>query len=130
MLIFIFIPGWSTASDDYRFITAKDLNDRINSENSPTIIDICTVEQYTAGHIKGAIETNAYPVKTDAEKAKLAEQLPMLKSSEDAVVIVCPRGAGGAKRTYDFYKSFGIDENRLYILENGMDGWPFESENK
>jgi rhodanese-related sulfurtransferase len=94
------------------------------------IIDICTVEQFAQGHIKGSIETNAYPVKTVEEKARLAEHLDTLKASTDDVVIVCPRGGGGAKNTFDFYKDNGIAASRLLILKKGMDKWPFDTESK
>lgn len=94
------------------------------------IINICPVEQFAKGHIKGSLETNAYPVKTKEEKARLAEYLPKIKASTDDVVIVCPRGGGGAKRTFDFYKSSGIEEKRLLILEKGMNKWPYETEKK
>ncbi len=92
------------------------------------IIDICSAEQFAKGHIKGSIETNAYPVKTDAEKAQLAEHLPTITSSTDDIIVVCPKGGGGAKRAVDYYKSEGIDANRLLILEKGMNGWPYETE--
>jgi hypothetical protein len=42
------------------------------------------------------------------------------------VVIICPRGKSGASNTYDYIKSKGIPENRLYILEGGIAGWPYK----
>ena len=38
-------------------------------------------------------------------------------------MIVCPRGAGGAKRTYDHLLQQGIAAERLLILEKGQEGW-------
>jgi rhodanese-related sulfurtransferase len=121
---------WADASGDYNFISADALKARIDAKSPVTIVDICPVKQFAAGHIKGAKETNAYPVKTQAEKDKLAKLLPGIKASGDDVVIICPRGAGGAKRAYDFYKAQGVKENRLMILEKGMNGWPYEAEKK
>jgi len=92
------------------------------------LVDICPADQFAAGHIKGAIETNAYPVKTDEEKALLAKQLPKIQGSTADVIILCPKGGGGAKNTFDFYKSKGVDTKRLMILENGVSGWPYEKE--
>jgi hypothetical protein len=37
---------------------------------------------------------------------------------------------GGAKNTFDFYKSNGVEEKRLLILEKGMDKWLYEEKNK
>jgi rhodanese-related sulfurtransferase len=118
------------ASGDYKFISADALKARIDAELPVTIVDICPVAQFAAGHIKGAIETNAYPVKTQAERDKLAKLLPGIKASGNDVVIICPRGAGGAERTYDFYKAQGVKEDRLMILEKGMNGWPYDAEKK
>lgn len=123
-------PGWAHASGGYKYITAKDLNARIGAGSPMIIVDICPAEQFAKGHVKGSIETNAYPVKTDAERARLAVLLPKIQSTSADVVIVCPRGGGGAKRTVDYYKSKGVDENRLLILEKGMNGWPYETEKK
>ncbi len=117
--------AWADAAGDYNFISAQTLQKRIQENSPPIIIDICPAEQFAQGHIDGSIETNAYPVKTEAEKARLAEHLTKIKASPDQVVIVCPRGAGGAKRTYEFYKANGVENSRLLILEKGMNGWPY-----
>ncbi|HZV82966.1 MAG TPA: rhodanese-like domain-containing protein, partial [Geobacteraceae bacterium] len=78
-------------------------------------------------HFKGAIETNAYPVKSDESRQRLDKTIPLLTASANPVVIVCPRGGGGAKATYDYLKSRGIEEKRLLILEGGMQGWPHKN---
>ena len=122
--------GWAASSDSYNFIAPKNLKSRIDANSSISIIDICPIEQFAKGHIKGSIETNAYPMKTKEEKARLAEYLPKIKVSSDDVVIVCPRGGGGAKRAFDFYNANGVEKSRLLILEKGMDGWPYETEKK
>jgi len=121
---------WADASEDYNYISAAALKARIDTKTPVTIVDICPVAQYAAGHIQGSLETNAYPVKTQAEKEKLAKLLPGIKASSDDIVIICPRGAGGAKRAYDFYKAQGIEKHRLLILEKGMNGWPYDAEKK
>jgi thiosulfate/3-mercaptopyruvate sulfurtransferase len=41
------------------------------------------------------------------------------------VVIVCPRGGGGAKRAYDHLAGQGVTGGRLFILEQGQQGWPY-----
>jgi rhodanese-related sulfurtransferase len=129
-LFFIAALTWDAAAKDYHFIGADALNSRLQASSSMIIIDICEADQFAKGHIKGAIETNAYPVKTDDQESRLAEHLNEIKSSSDDVIIVCPRGAGGAKRTYDFYQENGVAEKRLLILEKGQNGWPYETEKK
>ncbi len=121
--------GWA-ATAGYNYIKAEELQKRITAKSPMMIVDICPVEQFATGHIKGSIETNAYPVKTDEEKAKLAKLLPKIKASSEDIVIVCPRGGGGATNTVDYYKANGVQEKRMLILEKGMDKWPYEKEKK
>ena len=122
--------AWGDLFSDYHFISAAELHGRLESKSPMVLVDICVVEQYAKGHIKGAIETNAYPVETDEQRQSLAKVLPKIQASKDDVVIICPRGGGGAKRAYEYYKTQGVDDKRLLILENGMDKWPYESEGK
>jgi rhodanese-related sulfurtransferase len=114
----------------YNFITAANLKKRLDQGPTVILIDIQPAEQFAKGHIAGSIETNAYPVKTEEEKARLEKGMTKIVTSSDEVIIVCPKGGGGAKNTYDFYKSKGIAEKRLLILENGINGWPYAKENK
>lgn len=119
--------AWANSPGGYRYITAKDLKDRLDADSSMIIIDVCPAQQFAKRHIKGSIETNAYPVKTDAEKAKLKQLLPKIKSSTEDIIIVCPMGGNGAKNTVDYYKSVGVDEKRMLILERGIYNWPYET---
>ncbi|MBU1566383.1 MAG: rhodanese-like domain-containing protein [Proteobacteria bacterium] len=122
--------AWGDLIGGYQYISAPQLQDRLKSKSPIILVDICVVEQFAKGHIPGSIETNAYPVETDEQRQSLAKVLPKILASADDVVIVCPRGGGGAKKTFDFYKSQGVDEKRLLILEKGMDNWPYATEVK
>ncbi len=122
--------AWGELLGGYQYISADQLQERLKSKSPMILVDICVVEQFAKAHIPGSIETNAYPVETDAQWQSLAKALPKIQASTDDVVIVCPRGGGGAKKTFDFYKSQGVDEKRLLILEKGMDKWPYETEAK
>jgi thiosulfate/3-mercaptopyruvate sulfurtransferase len=51
--------------------------------------------------------------------------MTQLLSNPDPVVIICPRGAGGAKRAYDHLARQGVADERLFILEQGQQGWPY-----
>ena len=130
LMILVVGSGGAASSGGYHFISAEDLQKRIKNGDSMILIDICPVEQFAKGHIKDSIETNAYPVEKESERESLAKYLPKIKSSSDDVIIVCPAGGGGAKRTFDFYKSNGVEEKRLLILEKGMKAWPYETEKK
>lgn len=122
--------SWAASADGYNYISAADLQKRHQSKSPMILLDICPVEQFAKGHIPGSIETNAYPVDTDEQRERLAKVLPQIQASKDDVIILCPRGGGGAKKTFDFYKSKGVDAKRMLILEKGMDAWPYETEKK
>ncbi len=122
--------SWAASAGGYNYISPADLQKRLQSKSPMILLDICPVEQFAKGHIPGSIETNAYPVDTDEQRARLAKVLPQIQASKDDIIILCPRGGGGAKKTVDFYKSKGVEEKRLIILEKGMDAWPYETEKK
>ncbi|PLX42767.1 MAG: hypothetical protein C0608_01500 [Deltaproteobacteria bacterium] len=126
---FAFIATSSLAGD-YNYIEPADVSSRVDMGKEQVIVDICEPAQFAEGHVPGSIETNAYPVKSDEDRAKLDKVLPVIEKSEADVVVVCPRGKGGAKRAYDYLKERGVDESRLKILIGGMDGYPYRTESK
>ena len=94
--------------------------------NTPMLlVDIQVKPEFKQHHLPGAIATYAYPVKSDSDRAKLEATLPELKDSNNPVIVICPRGGGGAKRAYTYLKEQGVDEKRLFILEKGQQGWPY-----
>ncbi len=108
---------------DYRYISAADLEARLKADLPTHLVDIQVEEEFNQHHVKGAIPTYAYPVKSETDQAKVAAVLEKLQGDSAPVVIVCPRGAGGATRTYDYLLSRGIAAERLLILEKGQGGW-------
>jgi rhodanese-related sulfurtransferase len=110
---------------DFKYYTADQLKQAIEKKTPLKIVDIQVEAEYKAHHIQGVIPTYAYPVKTDEEKAKLAKVLPELKASQDPIVVVCPKGGGGAKNTIQYFADQGIAESRLLILEKGQAEWPY-----
>ena len=110
----------------YNYLAPEELKTRIESGDQQCILDIQVQEEYTEHHIKGAVPTYAYPVKTEAEKNRIEAEVAKLAEDEDPIIIVCPRGGGGAERTYDYLLNKGIEPHRLYILEKGQGGWPYE----
>jgi rhodanese-related sulfurtransferase len=132
-----FLAGFFTAAmlqsalmaglfSSYNYISPEETAKLIRETPSQVaLVDIQVKEGFTKEHLKGALATYAYPVKTDAEKARLAELLPSFKAGQK-IVIVCPRGGGGAKRAYDFYVEKGVSKEQLLILTKGQEGWPRE----
>jgi rhodanese-related sulfurtransferase len=109
----------------YNYVKPEVFKGWLESGKEVVIVDIQVPAEYAKRHFKGAIETNAYPVKSDEERVRLDKTLERIKATTAEVVIICPRGGGGAKNTYDYLKAKGVDEKRLLILEKGMEGWTF-----
>jgi rhodanese-related sulfurtransferase len=109
---------------DYNFVETQEFKSWLENDRDMVIVDIQVPEEFTKSHFPGAMETNAYPVKSDEERIRLDQTLTEINATTAAVVIVCPRGGGGAQRTYDYLKQQGVAEERLFILAKGMEGWP------
>ena len=123
--ICVYAAPMAASERSYNYITPEDLKGRIHSGAPMQVLDIQVEEEFSRHHIKGSLPTYAYPVKSDADRAKLDAVYDRLASTSDPVVIVCPRGGGGAKRTYDHLADRGIPEDRMLILEKGQGGWPY-----
>ncbi|SFB31275.1 rhodanese-like domain-containing protein [Clostridium frigidicarnis] len=116
----------STEQKEFKYYTAEETKKAIEEKKDIILLDIQVEDEFKAHHLNGVIPTYAYPVKSDEDKAKLEKVLPDLKKSTSPIIIVCPGGAGGAERTFAYLSEKGIDKDRLYILEKGQKGWPYE----
>jgi rhodanese-related sulfurtransferase len=111
---------------DYHYVAPADFKQWLESRKAMKIVDIQVPAEFQKQHIKGSIQTNAFPVKSTEDKQKLDKLIPQLAASQEDIVVVCPRGRGGAKNTYDYLKEKGIPEKRLFILTDGIQGWPYK----
>lgn len=116
----------SSEQKEFKYYTAEQTKKAIEEKKDIILIDIQVEDDFKAHHIKGVVPTYAYPVKSDEDKAKLEKVLPDLQKSKAPIVIVCPGGAGGAEKTFAYLSEKGIDKDRLFILEKGQKGWPYE----
>ncbi|QOX79055.1 rhodanese-like domain-containing protein [Trichlorobacter lovleyi] len=108
------------------YIEPQELKELLDKKTPVILVDIQPAADFEKQHIPGSIETNAFPAKTDEEKARLDKVLARIKSSKDLVVVVCPRGKSGAKNSYNYLESKGVSEDRMQILEGGIAEWPFK----
>lgn len=111
----------------YNYISPEELKTRLQSGAQQCILDIQVQNEFSEHHIKGAVATYAYPVKSEADRNRIEKEMARLQADEEPIIIVCPRGEGGARRAYDYLLEKGINEDRLYILEKGQGGWPYEN---
>lgn len=114
------------AEVSYQYYSAEEVKSMVEKKEDMILLDIQVEEEFNEHHIEGAVATYAYPVKTDEDRAKLDAVLPDLESSKAPIVVICPGGAGGATRTIDYLTTKGIDPARLFILEKGQGGWPYD----
>jgi len=124
VLVFVGCGGKVEQKAQYNYISAEETAKLIRENPSKVVlVDIQEKDDFEEEHLKGAIETNAYPVKTDEERARLAALLPNIKDDQK-VVVICPRGGGGANRAYDFLLKSGVKKENLVTLTDGQYGWP------
>ncbi len=123
-LLFIFVSTYAQGKD-YRFISPLNFKKLIESGQKVHLIDLQKEEDFAKKHIKGSIETYAYPVKSDEDKQKLDAIIEKIKKDNLDIIIICPRGGNAAKNAYDYMLSKGITEDRLYILEGGIKEFPY-----
>lgn len=128
MLLVLLIIGCATTAiaGSYSYVDQDQFKQWLGYKKKMAIVDIQLPAEFQKHHFKGALETGAFPVKSVEDKEKLDKVMPRLLESQNDVVVVCPRGGGGAKNTYDYLKEKGISEKRIFILEKGMQGWPYQ----
>ncbi|MBI9112625.1 rhodanese-like domain-containing protein [Maridesulfovibrio ferrireducens] len=130
LMILILASSAFAMKDQYNYMNGDSLQNALDQSAAIAIVDIQVADQFKAHHIKGAIQTCAYPVKSSSDKAKLDAPILDLKTGTQPVVVICPRGQGGAERTVDYLNANGIPSYRLFILTDGQDGWKHAVESK
>lgn len=114
-------------ADEYNFIKAEELKKIIESGKRVHLIDVQKESDFERKHIKNSIKTDAYPVKSEEDKKKLESVIEKVKKDNLDIIIICQRGSVTGKNTYDYMKSRGIEERRLFILEGGITGFPYDN---
>lgn len=116
----------SALATDYQFVSAQKARELIVGNVPLAIVDVQREVSFKKRHIQGAEGTYAYPVVSETDRQKLDGVIKKVKHGKQTVVVVCPVGAGPAKRAVDCMVKAGIDPARLYILEHGQGGWPYK----
>ena len=127
MLLLVFGSTATVMAGGYNYVVPDQFRQWLEKGKDMTLVDIQVPAEFTQHHFKAALETGAYPVKSAADKQKLDAVITGLSATQNDVVIVCPRGGGGAKNTFDYLKEKGISEKRIFILKEGMQGWPYKA---
>ncbi|AGF77519.1 Rhodanese-related sulfurtransferase [Desulfocapsa sulfexigens DSM 10523] len=124
-MLFIFLLNVAAIFDSYNFLTADEFKAWLEADKEMIIVDIQVKDEFASHHFPGSIETNAFPVKTEAQKNLILPAVEAYKKTGHDVVVICPRGGGGAKSCYSYMKSQGVPEEKLTILKGGVAKWPY-----
>jgi rhodanese-related sulfurtransferase len=122
LVVLLLAPHAALAAN---YVKADTFKEWLTSNRKVVIVDIQAADDFGDHHFKGAIETNAFPAKSDDERKRLDKTLSVIQNSKGEVVIICPKGKGGALNSYDYLKSRGVPEERLFVLEGGIEDWPY-----
>jgi rhodanese-related sulfurtransferase len=118
----------ATSAFAQNFVSQEDFKRWLDSGKPIIIVDIRPSADYKEKHFKGSLETDAYPADTEDAEKKLDSVLPTIMESQDDVIIIRPpakRGRISAIRAYNYFSKKGVPESRLYILEGGIETWPY-----
>lgn len=126
LLAFVCLFNLAAVFESFNYIEPDTFKEWLETKKPVIIVDIQVQDEFAAHHFPGSIETNAYPVKTEAEKKSIDPAVAAYKQTGNEVVVVCPRGGGGAKRCYTYLKEQGVPEEKLLILKGGVEKWPYK----
>ena len=124
--LLFFMLTTTVLAGSYNYVGQEEFKNWLDTGKEVIIVDIQVADQFQKHHFKNSMETNAFPVKTDEQRAKIDPAVSAYSKSSKQVVVVCPRGGGGAKRCYDYLKSRGVAEKDLVILKGGVEKWPYK----
>lgn len=111
---------------DWQYITAEDTKAAIEDKKAHQIIDIQPEKDFTKGHLPESISVPAYPVDTPELEKLVTDAGSEFSDGNDPIYVVCPGGGSGAKRTVSIMQEKGIAPERLFIIEKGAKGWPYD----
>ncbi len=111
--------------EKFNYLEPDQFKEWLDTNKPVIIVDIQVKDEFTAHHFQNSIETNAFPVKTDSDLQSIDPAITLFKRTGHDVVVVCPRGGGGAKRCYSHLKSQGVPVAKLTILKGGVAKWPY-----
>lgn len=126
-LCFLCLLNVAAIFDTFNWVEPEQFKQWLEAKKPMILVDIQDKPSFAAHHFPGSIETNSFPVETDAERKRIDPVVAASKKSGHDVVVLCPRGGGGAKRTYDYFKARGVPEKKLFILTGGVDKWPYRT---
>lgn len=126
-LAFFSLLNVAALFESFNYLDAETFSEWLTANKPVIIVDIQVAEEFAAHHFPNSIETNGFPVKTAEQQHQIDPAVAAYKDTGYDVVVVCPRGGGGAKRCYTYLKTQGVPEAKLTILTGGIAKWPYKN---
>lgn len=126
LMVLVMTSGTAMAGLFYNYVSPDEFKGWLEGGKPVLIVDIQVADEFKEHHFKNSIETNAFPVNTDEERKQIDRAVQVYKETGHDVVVVCPRGGGGAKRCYDYLQESGVPKDKLTILKGGVEKWPYK----
>lgn len=101
---------------NYENITAQEAKELMDREEGYVILDVRTEEEYTQGHIPGAILIPDYEIETKAE---------VILTDKDQMILVYCRSGRRSKNAAQALLELGYTDIREF---GGIIDWPYEIE--
>jgi thiosulfate/3-mercaptopyruvate sulfurtransferase len=100
-------------------VTPEELRERLESDETPQVVDIRPPDEYAEGHIPGAI---------NVPMSELPSRVGEIEWDDD-VVVACPIGQSSiqAARLIGSYEAVDDAEN-VRSMAGGYDAWEYELE--
>ena len=89
LIIALALAAPAAMAADYNFVETQEFKSWLENDRDMVIVDIQVPEEFTKSHFPGALETNAYPVKSDEERIRLDQTLEAINATTAAVVMGC-----------------------------------------
>lgn len=99
-------------SDEINIISIEEFREAINNENSIQLVDVRTLEEYQAGHLKNAKNICV----TEDDFQEKAQQL----NKNEPIYLYCRSGKRSA-RAAEILKEMGFTE--IYDMDGGFINW-------
>lgn len=127
LAISVFTVAGQVCAGSFNYISVDEFKARMDAgdhdSGAMAIVTTQTEEEYSSGHLKAAYPTFSRPLKAQSDFEKLYPFMELVKESDSDIVIICPRGRGGAEIPYRYFVEHGIAEDRLLILKDGQEAF-------
>ncbi len=125
-ILLVALCSMAALFENFNYIQADAFKAMLDAGKNMVLVDIQVKDEFARHHFKNSLETNAYPVETKEQQQMLDKAVIAAKAAGTDIIVICPRGGGGAKRCYSYLKGQGIAEEKIFILAGGVDKWPHQ----